>query len=227
MYPEDRVLVGVINRKRDLNYLLHDKWYRIPQVRMPQGVYTEYIALFLSGAAAKGRKSGVHYYGQVAGLELAYRRDLLPKEANHKRADETYYKVQFETVIEKVPPVLNPSKRTIGFIFTTWDRFVNARQISDLYSRADYFVDRIYHALQDKKVRVERYWDADYRERGRGAGLRILCDNQTIDAYTERRDEDDALYIDPDSSEDEMLKLIRTRIQATCGPVTLPIPPIH
>ena len=31
MLPEDSVLVGVINRKRDLVYALDQHWYRIPQ----------------------------------------------------------------------------------------------------------------------------------------------------------------------------------------------------
>ncbi|MEO0599766.1 MAG: hypothetical protein AAF126_26875, partial [Chloroflexota bacterium] len=76
MYPDDRVLVGVINRKKDLSILLKQHWYRIPQAQMPDGIYTEYIGFFLSGSAStRFGKSGVHYFARQVGLELAYRKD--------------------------------------------------------------------------------------------------------------------------------------------------------
>lgn len=153
MFPEDRVLVGVINRKRDLDVLLTECWYRIPQARMPQGVYAEYLAFFLSRAAARGRgASGIYYFARFAGVELLHRRDLLPDEAGHPRADERYYKVQLTQLEEKAPPILNSTRRSISFIFTTWDRFVGAVDVCDLYSSADYYVDRIFYALQDTRT---------------------------------------------------------------------------
>ncbi|MBI5669430.1 MAG: hypothetical protein HZC41_15610 [Chloroflexi bacterium] len=147
MYPEDRVLVGVINRRRDLEHARRDRWYRIPLERMPNGVDVEYIAFYFS-RAFKERNGGIHCFAELRGLELAYRHDLLPNEADHPRANHVYYKVQLGDLIEKNPPVLNPTRRAISFIYTTWDRFACAQTISDLYSQADYFVDRVYYALR-------------------------------------------------------------------------------
>lgn len=48
MYPEDRVLVGVISRKADLRLLLEKRQYRIPVSRMPEGVNAEALAFFIS-----------------------------------------------------------------------------------------------------------------------------------------------------------------------------------
>lgn len=149
MYPDDRVLVGVINRKRDLRLMLEERWYRIPCKRLPGGIYAEYIAFYLSGSAARDKDTtGIHYYAQRSGLELVYRKDLLPEQADHERADEVYYKVQLKPAIARVPPITNPSRRSISFIYTTWDRFVQAQIINDLYSQSGHFVDRIYHALR-------------------------------------------------------------------------------
>ena len=50
------------------------------------------------------------------------------------------------------------------------------REVVDLYSKNDYYVDRIFHALRDSGVRAERFWDAERKENGRGAHLRILYD---------------------------------------------------
>ena len=219
MFPEDRVLVGVINRKRDLAIAQAEGWYRIPQRRMPRGVNAEYIAFFLS-RAFKAQNGGVYYYAERKGLELAYRKDLLPKEANHPRANEAYYKVQIGGLIEKQPPVINPTRRTISFIYTTWDRFVHAEQIGDLYSQNDYFVDRIYHALRDKGVYSDRIWGAEYP--GGAPELRILCENGTVNAST--AEGEGRLYLDQTLSQDKLLAKILDRIAAQGGPVFINIP---
>lgn len=225
MYPDDRVLVGVINRKGDLNRLLQEQWYRIPQPRMPHGIYVEYLAFYISGSAARHLDgAGIYYYAQRRGVELAYRRDLLPKEADHPRANDVYYKVQLDPPVARIP-IRNPSKRSISFIWTTWDRFIKAETIADLYSQTDYFVDRIYHALRDRQIRVDRYWDAQKRETGHGAGLRILCENGSVEAFTERQAGDGVYYLDVRKSEDDVFEEIYRRIASMGGPVTLPISP--
>jgi len=220
MFAEDRVLVGVINRKRDLETVLGERWYRIPQQQMKRGINAEYIAFFLSKAFSE-RNGGIHYFADYKGVELLYRRDLLPQEANHPRANDAYYKIQLGTIRPKVPPVLNTSKRTLSFVYTTWDRFVNATKISDLYSKEDYFVDRIYHALRSAGVPSERTWSAEYRNAP--ARLRILCENgTTVNASTQP--EDGSMYLDNKHHEDAILASILAEIAKQGGPVMINVP---
>lgn len=219
MFPEDRVLVGVINRKRDLAYAQDAHWYRIPQARLTQGVHAEYLAFFLSGAF-KERNGGVHYYARRTGVELVHRRDLLPKQADHPRADDVYYKVQLGVLVEKAPPILNPAHRPISFIYTTWDRFVHARQINDLYSQADYFVDRLYHALRNRGIQPDRTWDAQYPNIA--PEIRVLCQHGDVVASTESGA--DRLYLDSGQQEDQLLALILARIAEAGGPVFVNVP---
>jgi hypothetical protein len=203
-----------------MDYAVREKWYRIPQSRMPKGINAEYIAFFLSHAF-KERNGGIHYYAERTGLELMYRKDLMPEEANHPRGNETYYKVQIGDLIEKSPPILNPTKRSITFIYTTWDRFVQAKQISDLYSEDDYFVDRIYHALRSSGVYSERIWSAEAG--GMWPQLRILCQKGALVAST--KPGDDSLYLDDLHHYDEMLAKIYQAIAEQDGPVMVSIPP--
>ncbi len=155
MYPEDRVLVGVINRKRDFEKLQVEHWYRVPQGQAEQGVYAEYIAFFFSRAFGD-LNGGIHYYARRTGIELVRRCDLLPEEPTHPRAQALYYKVQVGELRPKSPPILNRGHRAISFIYTTWDRFVVARDLADLYSEADGFVDRGFYALDHQSLRRER-----------------------------------------------------------------------
>jgi hypothetical protein len=219
MYPEDRVLVSVINRKRDLDYARQEGWYRIPQQHMNRGVNAEYIAFFLSRAFGE-RNGGIHFYAERKGLELVYRRDLLPDEPNHRHASDVYYKVQLGPLIEKIPAVLNPTRRTIGFIYTTWDRFVHATQIRDLYSKEDYYVDRVYHALRNAGVAPERTWAAEYRNSA--PKIRVLCQNGAVTGSTGSNEGD--VYLDAARPDDEILNSILKAIAQHDGPLTIRIP---
>lgn len=183
MYPEDRVLVAVINRKRDLVYAQHEHWYRIPFQQAANGIYAEYVAFFLSRAFGE-QNGGIHYYAQRTGLELVRRRDLLPGEPDHPRADCWYHKLQLGELRRKDPPILNPTRRRVAFIFTTWDRFCAARQVADLYSDADHFVDRVFHALRQSGLQAERIWDAAPTAGAGGAALWLDCQNGPVIAST-------------------------------------------
>lgn len=144
-YPDDRVLVGVVNRKRDFLAARDGGWYRIPMWRMPRGIHAEVLALFVSrslGRSIDAPRGAIDYYARIRGVELARRRDLLPKEKDHPRAEEPYYRLALDPLIAKVPPIRNTRREIITFVYTTWDRLEAARTIRDLYSTDARFVDR-------------------------------------------------------------------------------------
>lgn len=183
MYPEDRVLVGVINRKRDFDMAQTQHWYRVPQGQAAQGIYAEYVAFFFSRAFGE-LNGGIHYYARRTGLELVRRRDLLPDEPAHPRAEALYHKLQFGELRRKDPPILNADRRVVAFIHTTWDRFSQARDLAGLYSDADAFVDRVFHALERQGVRAERRWETASRSGSTGATLVIRCADGMVVAST-------------------------------------------
>lgn len=222
MLPEDSVLVGVINRKRDFTYARDQHWYRIPQARMPRGVTADYIAFFQSRAFG-ARNGAIHYYAEKKGLELLYRRDLLPDEPDHPRADEAYYRIALGDLIPKEPPVVNVTKRTLTFIYTTWDRFVHARTIPDLYSDDDIFVDRLFYALHARGVNVSRTWNAEQRSDEYAPGLRILFDSGATFTASMRRGEG-AYFMDRSQGEDAILQSILAEIANNRGTATVSIP---
>ncbi len=223
MLPEDSVLVGVINRRRDLVYARERHWYRIPQERMPRGITADYMAFFLSRNFGE-RNGAVHFYADIRGLELQYRRDLLPDEPNHPRADARYYRLALSDLYPKRPPVVNDTKRTISFIYTTWDRFVNATTIADLYSDNDRFVDRLFYALQSHGIDANRSWDAQHRADDFAPGLRILCENGT-NVIASAYPVSGTVYLDKSKTEDSILQGILMQIARNGGPATVTVPP--
>ena len=154
MYPEDRVLIGVINRRVDFEMARDQGWYRIPVDRAPKYLDTEYVAFYFS-RNFKEKNGGVHYFARRTGQELVRRRDILPAEPGHPRANNLYYRISLGKMQEKRPPILNPTSRPIAFVFTTWDRFVTARTIADLYSVSEFYADRVSKLLRNKGVHFE------------------------------------------------------------------------
>lgn len=223
MFPEDRVLVGVIQTKRDLAFARNAHWYRIPQEQMPRGVQTEYLAFFLSGKVFGEQSKAIQYYAPMRGLELVYRKDLIP-DPTHPRADKVYYRVALGDLVAKTPPITNPTRRPISFIYTTWDRFLMAQIVADLYSSDDFFVDRIFYALRDHGVNPVRLWAAENRSDPFAPGLKILCENgASVIASTGKAS--GAYFMDSSATDDAILKAIFQQIASNGGAVTINIPP--
>jgi hypothetical protein len=155
--PEDRVLVAVMSRPKDLAVARDQGWYRVPDSRATPGVYFEYVAFYFTAAFGE-KKWAVHYYARCLGDELVTRRQLLPDEPNHPRADQPYHKLQLGPLQERVPPIVSLRWRRISFIHTTWDRFLVASEINDLFVEGDEFVDRLYHTLRESGLAPERQY---------------------------------------------------------------------
>jgi hypothetical protein len=134
LHEDDGVLIGVINTRRDLAFAKQG-WYRVPVARYRQDLSTEAIAVigFFFSRAFGGRNGQIVCYALKLGVELVTRRDLIPSEPNHARADMRYYRVAIGTLVEKQPPIVNATHRSISFIHTTWGRFNAAAVIADLY----------------------------------------------------------------------------------------------
>lgn len=224
MYPDDRVLIGVINRKKDWEFARDEGWYRIPVRNMPNYTDVEYIGFFMSRSALqgdlKGKPSGIYYFAEVGGVELHHRHDLIPDEL-HKPNDQ-YYRLALKNLQPTPAPILNPTNYVISFIYTTGDRFQAGTTIPDLYSNADHFVERIYHRLSKTyKGQVERFWQAQYRDQDIMTGIRI----SRVDVMDQVMDISEiTMPIYANQDEDEVLAMVRQQLAQHSGPMIINIP---
>ena len=132
IYPDDRVLVAVMNNLEDWQRVQDEGWYRIPVKHAPEPVpHIDWIAFYFTRLFGED-KWAIHYYAKVLGHELVTRRDLMPSEPDHKRAEQWYYKVELGPLYHKIPPIMADKRRRITFIFTTGDRFEAAEEVGDL-----------------------------------------------------------------------------------------------
>jgi hypothetical protein len=182
MYPEDRVLVAYMPKPSDFTIVQEEGWYRIPEKHVPKGLYAEYVAFYF-GRSFGADKWMIRYYASRLGHELLTRKALLPDEPEHPHADDLYYKVQLGPLLELARPIISLRWRRVTFIHTTWDRFVDATEINDLFVEGGEYVDRLYAALKEHGIQPERQYRVEEPGVEYEVPLAVLCKNGRIDIH--------------------------------------------
>jgi len=137
METDDVVLVALVNKPRDMEIVQSERWYRIPAKQAAVRIGpVQYIAFYLTKAFGDS-KWMIREYAPVQGHELVRRRDLLPEESDHPRANEAYYKLQLGPLIELSRPIVSRRGRRLLFVRTTGAKFSRAVEIDDLLGKSD------------------------------------------------------------------------------------------
>jgi hypothetical protein len=211
MHPEDRVLVAVMTRPKDFEAARDLGWYRVPEKKAPRGVFFEYVAFYFTAAFGE-QAYAVHCYARRLGHELVTRRDLLPDEPDHLRADEQYYKLQLGPLQKREPPIVSQRWRRITFIHTTWDRFQAAEEINDLFVEDGEFVDRLYYALRESGLSPERQYPVREANVEYVASLAVPCREGVlgIEIGDVRPDRTEGLLFIPDTLVADLAACVQT-----------------
>lgn len=176
-YDEDRVLVAVMNNRRDFEIAAEEGWYRIPVCHAPLSTTEAVVLGFYFTRAFGEEKWAIHWYAPILGHELVRRRDLLPDEPDHPHADEIYYKLQLGPLRRLDLPIYSLRWRRITFIETTWDRFTTAEEINDLYVSG---TDGLYVTLKEMGLHPERNLEICEGEATYVVDLAIPCQKGTV-----------------------------------------------
>lgn len=155
MNPEDIVLVALVNHPRDWELIQRERWYRIPTRHAPkQFSGAQYLAFYFNRTFGE-QKWQVAFYAAVRGHELARRRDLLPEEPLHPRADALYYKLQLGEIQRREPPIFSKRGRRVLFLWSTWEKFSGAHEWNDLFHQSAAH-DKLWEAFKRADLDVER-----------------------------------------------------------------------
>lgn len=136
--PDDtaRVLVAVVTQVRDLELARTAGWYRIPLARAPAQIAADYLAFYQTAAFGPERWA-VRYYAPIQAYSLAIRRELLPDEPGHPRANERYYRVALGSLARLALPIPAARLRRIAFIATTFGELRRATDVRELFHPAE------------------------------------------------------------------------------------------
>jgi len=131
IHADELVTVAVLRRPRDRDVARVLGWYRIPVGTAPKTLRVEWLACYQTAAFGAERWS-VRCTAPVRGIELVRRGELLLDEPGHPRADEPYFKVQLGPMLAMPHPILSARWRRFVFVYTTGDRLLTARDLTDL-----------------------------------------------------------------------------------------------
>jgi hypothetical protein len=152
--PDERVLVAVVPSPADWARIREEHWYRIPVSRAPRQLAVQYLAFYHTARFPELRWQ-IHYYAPVLRYNVLSRRELLPDEPDHPRADALYYRVELGPLMPLPHPVPSLKVRRITFISTTLRRLLGAREIAELWPR-ETARDRLWRALQMREIDARR-----------------------------------------------------------------------
>ena len=181
---EPRVLVAVMNDPRAFEIARTKGWYRIPIRRAPPRVGADYLAFYQTGAFRPGERWAVNYYAPIRRYRIARRRDLLPEEADHPRADDEYYKIEIGPLEPLPRPIPSHRLRRITFIPTTLTRLLNAKEINDLWF-GNRIKEQLWESFKAQGIPAERQvslreedetYQVDFALYCQNGRLAILCE---------------------------------------------------
>jgi hypothetical protein len=188
------VLVAVLNNAEDMRHAAAEGWYRIPQRTAPPRVGADYLAFYQTGAFGEEPEAQtITYYAATRRYRLLTRRELLPDEGDHPRAQDFYFRIEFGPLQRLTTPIPSATLKRVTFIHTTFERLTQASDVRDLFiTAADDPFHRLWDALKANRLRPlkNRLVDeqpVDITLRARGGYLGIVCGEPPAVATQERR----------------------------------------
>jgi hypothetical protein len=181
---EAPVLVVVLNDGADLARARDEGWYRIPLAHAPRRIAADYLAFYQTGAFPPEERWAVRWLAPVRGYSTEKRRELIPAEPNHPRADERYHRIDLGA-LEALPHAI-PSRRLrrITFIATTLARLLAAEEINDLWIKSS-AQERLWTALKQAGVEAEREYPLREDHPHDVADFALLCRDGQVAIFVE------------------------------------------
>lgn len=168
---------------RDFEVARDQHWYRVPLRSAPKRWPPAYLAFYQTKVFGD-EKWRVNYYARVIEIKTVSRRELLPEESDHPRAEDLYYQVFIEPLRRLPQLILSRRWRRIVFIPTTWDKFISAVEINDLYDESP-LEDRLWAELKRPEIAAERQFYIKAKDRHYALDFAIFCDEGKIDVETD------------------------------------------
>lgn len=154
-------LIALMNNKSDFKIAKEQNWYRIPCATkmVPKSVADKtlkYIAFYHTKIFSKDAYC-VQWYSEVKNISIVSRKTLLPYIQNDFKADDEYYKIEFNPLQKLSIPIVSNRPRRLLFIPTTLWHFQNSRNINDLFSESP-LEEEFWDALKIAKIEAERQY---------------------------------------------------------------------
>jgi hypothetical protein len=181
------MLVAIMNNQLDFTIARDRHWYRIPVQSVKKMIRNhwppEWISFYHTKAFAEKAHS-ICYYARVIKVGEVKRWQLFPERPLDEKSDNLYYQVLIEPLQKLSKPIYSRRWRRIVFISTTWEKFINAVEINDLY-HGSVLEDKLWAELKRLEIPAERQELTKIKKRNYFLDFAIYCSKGKINIETD------------------------------------------
>jgi len=204
MSSRGEVLVAIINDKRDFVILQNQNWYRIPvnsaEKWLKRRWPPEWLAFYQTKAFGEEAYS-ISYYSRVIDIRKVFRGELFANEPSNEKSNLQYYQL-FLHPLKKLPvPILSRRWRRITFIQTTWQKFIEAAEINDLYDDSP-LEDHLWAEFSRLQIPAERQEFITVKQKNYVLDFAIYCAKGSVDVETDG----DSWHANPEKAAEDNLR---------------------
>jgi len=204
MSKRGEVLVAIVNKKRDFAIIQNKNWYRIPVFSAKKWLKErwppQWVAFYQTKVFGDEAYS-VSYYAQVLDIRKVRRWQLFPNEPPGKKDNYWYYQLILSPPKKLPKPILSRRWRRIIFIPTTWQKFINAVEINDLYDESP-LEDRLWAEFKRHNIPAERQEFITVKQRNYALDFAVYCASGSIDVETDG----DTWHANPEKAAEDNLR---------------------
>ena len=176
-------LVATLKEKSDPAILQEQGWYRIPLAHAPRRWPPRWLG-FYQPKVFKEEAYRVRYFGEVANIEVVKRKEMFPNEFISAKSEREYYQVHLKKIEERNEPIISTRPRRLVFIPTTWEKFILAEQMNDLFDDSP-LEDRLWIEFKDFNISAERQWGVQINKQFYQLDFALFCHQGQVDIETD------------------------------------------
>jgi very-short-patch-repair endonuclease len=187
MLERGEVLVAIINERHDFAIAGEQHWYRIPVASQKKWLQRRWPPAWLAFYQTKifaQEAHSIRYYAKVIEIHHRYRSELFPNQPDDERGERQYYQLVIGPLQQLPQPIFSRRRRRIIFIPTTWQKFMNAAEINDLYDDSS-LEDRLWAEFKRLQILAERQEWVAIEDRNYFLDFAIYCALGKLDIETD------------------------------------------
>ncbi len=183
----ENLIVCILNTLQDFSILREQLWYRIPVESVEKFLRErwppKWMAFYQSGVFKKNAFM-INHYGLISNISIRTRMELFPDEKPNLKSDKKYYKISFNKIETLHKPILSRRWRRIVFINTTYNKFINAIEINDLFDESA-LEDKLWAEFKRLKIQAERQELVQFQNHYYFLDFAIYCKKGNLDIETD------------------------------------------
>lgn len=181
------MLVAILNNPKDFAIARDQQWYRIPVSSAHKWLKDCWPPQWLAFYQTKvfGPEAfAITYCCEVLQVREVFRWQLFPEQPHNEKSMERYYQLMLAPLQRLPQPIISRRWRRIVFIPTTWRKFINAREINDLFNESP-LEDRLWEELKRLHISAERQEFVQVKGRNYALDFAVYCVTGNLDVETD------------------------------------------